>query len=506
MGEIEMTSRRAIIITALSLEYLAVKRHLKKIKERIHPQGTVYETGRFDASDAVTWEVLIAEIGAGNPGAAGETERALAFFDPEIAMFVGIAGGVKDVAIGDVVVATKVYGYESGKAKKEFLSRPQVFNSAYDLAQRARAEARREDWLARLEDHLNPHVFVGPIASGEKVVASRQSDLYQFLNSNYGDALAVEMEGYGFLQAAHSNQRTRSVIVRGISDLLSNKQRTEEGGSQFIAATHASAFAFEILAKYSPGSPATRPQMSAESEEEHRDATSRIRKPESFVFEASPTISTLLQPVKLGDWDAAADAALTIIVETTSEGRNPVFEELLRYYNCPVDDLKWAALQTVECVARLFPDLIHRSVLSYLAAHPDFSVRASAASICMVLANFAPTRVPTDIAIRLSRHDEDWYVQAPANAALKALARSMPDIIRVYFSRLGSIDSREREHSASALTDIAEQEPELIDRKALKDELTLLRKRGDKKCARQIETVLSRTKGTSKRSQFKYGL
>jgi nucleoside phosphorylase len=498
-----MTSRRAVMITALPVEYLAVKRHLKNVAERIHDQGSIYETGRFDVSDVVTWEVLIAEIGAGNPGAAGETERAIAFFDPEVAMFVGVAGGVKSVVLGDVVVATKVYGYESGKAKEEFLARPEVYSSTYDLQQRARAEAKRKDWLDRVEDRRHPHVFVGPIASGEKVIASRRSGLYQFLSSNYSDALAVEMEGRGFLQATHSNPRIRSLVVRGISDLLSNKQRSDASGWQSRAATHASAFAFEILAKFCPDSTARRLQMRTESQRENRDVA---QKPEPFVFEASPTISRLLQPVELGDWDAAVDAAVAVILETTPEGRNPTFEALLRYYNCPVEDVKWAALQTVECVARLFPDLIGRSVVSYLAGHPDFSIRASAASICMELANIAPARVPTDIAIRLSKYNEDWYVQAPANAALKTLARSMPNIMRVYFSRLRSDDPWEREHSANALIDVAEHEPELIDRKELKNELTLLRKLGDDKCARQIKTVLALTKGTPKRSPFKYGL
>jgi nucleoside phosphorylase len=137
----------AVIITSLAVEYLAVCKHLKNLREVIHPRGTIYEMGHFSS-----WEVGIVEIGVGNLGAELETEWAIAYFAPEVVLFVGVAGGLKDVSIGDVVVARDVYGYESGTfGSASFLARPALGQSNFALVQRARAEARKEDWLKRGE-------------------------------------------------------------------------------------------------------------------------------------------------------------------------------------------------------------------------------------------------------------------------------------------------------------------------------------------------------------------
>jgi tetratricopeptide (TPR) repeat protein len=196
--------------------------------------------------------IAMAQVGRHNENAAIEAERAITHFDSNVAIFLGVAGGVHGVAIGDVVAATKVYGYEAGKAKKEFLPTPEVYRSSHAMEQRAMAVARNEDWLKRIKRSIHdpvPKAFVEPIAAGPKVVKSTRSATYKFLSSNYSDAVAVEMEGLGFLAAAHANSKVCALVVRGISDLLDHKEDADASGSQEIASQNAAAFAFEILAR-----------------------------------------------------------------------------------------------------------------------------------------------------------------------------------------------------------------------------------------------------------------
>jgi nucleoside phosphorylase len=213
-----------------------------------HDSGTLYEEGVFRVRGREV-PILLCQTGAGNIRAAHEAERAISFFAPTHALFVGVAGGLKDVALGDVVAATKVYGYESGKAEQTFRPRPEIGQSDYAMVQHAQRVSRDGRWKLRVPGINNEIVrsFVGPIAAGEKVVASADSTVFKLIKATYGDALAVEMEGFGMLTAVHASANVQSLVIRGISDLIEGKSQADAGGSQERAADNAAAFAFEVL-------------------------------------------------------------------------------------------------------------------------------------------------------------------------------------------------------------------------------------------------------------------
>lgn len=249
--------QRAIMLTALEAETRAVLRHIPEWAEE-SVYGTVFYRGEFEG-----WDIAIAEVGAGNNQAAVIAERGIRHFEPRVALFVGIAGGIKDVKLGDVVVASKVYGYERGKEDKEgFKARGDSHPADHALEQRARAMRLKTDWKKRLDARFSndgARIYVAPIAAGEKVVATTRGTIAALLREHYGDAVAIEMEGRGFFEGVHINASVQGCVIRGISDLLDDKPGADAAGSQERAADAASAVAFEMLSTLDPEPPRKAP-------------------------------------------------------------------------------------------------------------------------------------------------------------------------------------------------------------------------------------------------------
>ena len=251
--KISMNKKKVLILTAIDVEYRAVKSFVENYNEIKHPEtNTIYGVGTYGSK----WDVALYETEPGNSNAAIEAERAINYIKPDYVMFVGIAGGVKDVKIGDVVIANKVYGIESAKDGKTYQPRFELGQPSYGIKEIAKALRKDDHWLEKTSKEISQTIdspfilnaFLKPIAAGEKLVASTRSETYKKIKAFSSDSLAVEMEGIGFLKACYAHsKKIEFILIRGISDLIDKKSETDAQGGQELASLTASAFAFELL-------------------------------------------------------------------------------------------------------------------------------------------------------------------------------------------------------------------------------------------------------------------
>ncbi|MFG3255063.1 hypothetical protein [Streptomyces sp. NPDC048172] len=244
-----------VVLTALQVEYEAVRQHLEDVREVELPQGTLLDVGRIPGLD---WEVALAETGPTNTRAALVTQPTIEYFDAEAVLFVGVAGALKDdVHLGDVVVARKVYGYHGGRESVDgFHARPDAWETTYAMDQLVRSACRNNPWAFLAPGSRparSPRVYFEPIASGDVLLGFRDSETARRIRQHYNDAVAIDMESQGVTHAARMNRTVRALSIRGISDYAdSGKPASDAAGSQETASRHAAAFALRVLRDLRP--------------------------------------------------------------------------------------------------------------------------------------------------------------------------------------------------------------------------------------------------------------
>lgn len=241
-----MPSGPVVILTALNLEYQAVRQRLAGPQVHRHERGTRFEVGTVQGT---SHRVALGLTSKGNQSAAVIAERAIQEFSPVAVLFVGVAGALWDTArLGDVVMATHVYAYHGGTSEDDGLkARPRVWEAPHGISQLASHLARMNDWAEPTpKDEDMPQVRFGAVAAGEVVQNSKVSREANWIRQHYNDALAIEMEAAGVAQAGHLNGAPVA-IIRGISDRADGtKNSAEDRNWQPRAAANAAAFATRL--------------------------------------------------------------------------------------------------------------------------------------------------------------------------------------------------------------------------------------------------------------------
>ncbi|MCX4741895.1 5'-methylthioadenosine/S-adenosylhomocysteine nucleosidase family protein [Streptomyces antibioticus] len=252
-------SADVVILTALPVEFQAVLALLRERSTLVHPEGTRCVVGTLPGA---TGTVAVARIGPGNLGAAAITERVRQWLSPQALLFVGVAGGLKpSVALGDVIVPTKVHHLHPGKeAPGGFRARPVPGAVSHRLEQAAGTALCADTWHAWVPDDVRetwkgacPRVHFEPVVAGEVVLNSSDTPLRSLIMTHHEDSLAIEMESAGVARAAVLSEGLQILTLRGISDHADPDKRSDDAsGSQHRASAHAAAAAAALLCELLP--------------------------------------------------------------------------------------------------------------------------------------------------------------------------------------------------------------------------------------------------------------
>jgi len=234
------------IVVALNEEFAALMRYFPELERVTITESDVrtYYIATIPTALGGTYRIVATLLHSmGNLDAAHATADLVRDWNPRFVLVNGIAGGLnrKKQDYGDVVVSDSVIYYELGKVceagveyrNKQFQSDRSLLDGLLNL--------RDSTWKDRLPSRpagsSRPQIHFGPIASGEKVIAS-DTAASQLLAS-HRELIAVEMESAGVASAAFSaTKRIGFLTVRAICDFAD--QSKDDNWHEYAAHSAAS--------------------------------------------------------------------------------------------------------------------------------------------------------------------------------------------------------------------------------------------------------------------------
>jgi nucleoside phosphorylase/tetratricopeptide (TPR) repeat protein len=181
-------------------------------------------SAHFPDGQPVTYSAVVLPLaGMGHTQATSACGDAIRRFAPRYVLLVGIAGGIakNGVSLGDLLLSDQVADYELAKITPAGASiRWQVHpvDQRLLIAAQNHAGGDLAETAATRPQPGRPRVHVGPVCTGNKVVAD--DSLADQLRDVWVKLIGVEMEAGGVANAvAQSARRPGFFMIRGVSDL-----------------------------------------------------------------------------------------------------------------------------------------------------------------------------------------------------------------------------------------------------------------------------------------------
>ena len=229
--QVDPSSSDFAIVTALQSEHAAILRHFPGLEKVVVGDNsrTYYRGIVLADDDATAYRVVVTLLPSmGNVQSAAATAELIHDWNPRYVVMCGIAGGLRKEhqQLGDIVIGTSVIYYELSKVESTGQEvRPVSYPADSLLIDRALHMHNGTTWRTRLPVRPDgipasatfPAVHFGPIASGEKVIAS--TDVARRLIELHPKMCAVEMEAGGVATIAFAAaRRVGFFVVRSLCD------------------------------------------------------------------------------------------------------------------------------------------------------------------------------------------------------------------------------------------------------------------------------------------------
>jgi len=170
-----------------------------------------------------------------------------------------------------------------------------------------------------------------------------------------------------------------------------------------------------------------------------------------------PEIAALIDGLELGDHDEATRRIYELARNRDRDRTVATVMALMRYLEQGAASEEVHPLcSLLEAANRLDPALVGPEIIERLVESEDFSQRSAAAMILWDLAEAAPGLVPLAVLGKLARpNSEDWYVEAPAMAAVKLLMLRRRAARVIFDGLAASEDAQDRYSVATSLIELA---------------------------------------------------
>jgi hypothetical protein len=188
--------------------------------------------------------------------------------------------------------------------------------------------------------------------------------------------------------------------------------------------------------------------------------------PRPVAAEPAADANALVDGLLPGDHDEARRRIYRLLRDRAADQRQQIAGQLHSEIMESDDHARQlAAASLLEAASRLDPALVPAGMVETLATHPAYLARSCAANLLRDRAIVAPCDVPVGLLGRLASPSvEDWFVWAPAMAAVQELVLHRRDAYVIFESLAASADPHDRHAVAQALLDVAEVRPAAVAR------------------------------------------